>query len=206
MTMITPSYLGETIEYSSLHACRSTLEDPTDPVISVLKGLIDTTLAEIPNTEKLNLIEEGGSGILILRKGDCPCCHHEKLLVCPNPEDPKDESKNICRSCERELRKIGKCPRCGEKKSLSRPDPADKTKHICNKCWREARVGRCPGCDKDKPLTRKDPRGGTEHICDHCWNQAHEGTCPRCGNKRLLTQLDPEDQTRRICPGCLIKS
>ena len=32
MTMITPSYLGETIEYSSLHACRSTLEDPTAPV------------------------------------------------------------------------------------------------------------------------------------------------------------------------------
>ena len=31
MTMITPSYLGETIEYSSLHACRSTLEDPRDP-------------------------------------------------------------------------------------------------------------------------------------------------------------------------------
>ena len=30
MTMITPSYLGETIEYSSLHACRSTLEDPTE--------------------------------------------------------------------------------------------------------------------------------------------------------------------------------
>ena len=38
MTMITPSYLGETIEYSSLHACRSTLEDPT------LEGkLIDAT-------------------------------------------------------------------------------------------------------------------------------------------------------------------
>ena len=32
MTMITPSYLGETIEYSSLHACRSTLEDPTKMV------------------------------------------------------------------------------------------------------------------------------------------------------------------------------
>ena len=31
MTMITPSYLGETIEYSSLHACRSTLEDPMLP-------------------------------------------------------------------------------------------------------------------------------------------------------------------------------
>lgn len=33
MTMITPSYLGETIEYSSLHACRSTLEDPTELTI-----------------------------------------------------------------------------------------------------------------------------------------------------------------------------
>ena len=32
MTMITPSYLGETIEYSSLHACRSTLEDPTEVI------------------------------------------------------------------------------------------------------------------------------------------------------------------------------
>ena len=46
MTMITPSYLGETIEYSSLHACRSTLEDPTpkrnDPrpsfLITILKS------------------------------------------------------------------------------------------------------------------------------------------------------------------------
>ena len=38
MTMITPSYLGETIEYSSLHACRSTLEDPTDPRFSRLSA------------------------------------------------------------------------------------------------------------------------------------------------------------------------
>ena len=38
MTMITPSYLGETIEYSSLHACRSTLEDPTSvPSPSVIE-------------------------------------------------------------------------------------------------------------------------------------------------------------------------
>ena len=35
MTMITPSYLGETIEYSSLHACRSTLEDPTGPLATL---------------------------------------------------------------------------------------------------------------------------------------------------------------------------
>ena len=41
MTMITPSYLGETIEYSSLHACRSTLEDPTvaDPYQSVSRSV-----------------------------------------------------------------------------------------------------------------------------------------------------------------------
>ena len=38
MTMITPSYLGETIEYSSLHACRSTLEDPTDVRTPVRAG------------------------------------------------------------------------------------------------------------------------------------------------------------------------
>ena len=36
MTMITPSYLGETIEYSSLHACRSTLEDPTRGTVARL--------------------------------------------------------------------------------------------------------------------------------------------------------------------------
>ena len=40
MTMITPSYLGETIEYSSLHACRSTLEDPT--FAPALAGIADS--------------------------------------------------------------------------------------------------------------------------------------------------------------------
>ena len=38
MTMITPSYLGETIEYSSLHACRSTLEDPTQMIDTWISG------------------------------------------------------------------------------------------------------------------------------------------------------------------------
>ena len=42
MTMITPSYLGETIEYSSLHACRSTLEDPTS-----------TSIVELPHPAPL---------------------------------------------------------------------------------------------------------------------------------------------------------
>ena len=39
MTMITPSYLGETIEYSSLHACRSTLEDPTFAIAEQLDNV-----------------------------------------------------------------------------------------------------------------------------------------------------------------------
>ena len=41
MTMITPSYLGETIEYSSLHACRSTLEDPTISIHLALEALLE---------------------------------------------------------------------------------------------------------------------------------------------------------------------
>ena len=47
MTMITPSYLGETIEYSSLHACRSTLEDPTFDIV-----LIHTGAGKIQDSEK----------------------------------------------------------------------------------------------------------------------------------------------------------
>ena len=45
MTMITPSYLGETIEYSSLHACRSTLEDPTHGSPVVLRHIIELCIA-----------------------------------------------------------------------------------------------------------------------------------------------------------------
>ena len=44
MTMITPSYLGETIEYSSLHACRSTLEDPTSNHLNDIKSCSNTPL------------------------------------------------------------------------------------------------------------------------------------------------------------------
>ena len=52
MTMITPSYLGETIEYSSLHACRSTLEDPTISPLPPVGALITQSLAmhTMPNT------------------------------------------------------------------------------------------------------------------------------------------------------------
>ena len=58
MTMITPSYLGETIEYSSLHACRSTLEDPT---ICRFTFLQFTCLFDLGS----NLIEMAGTCIEI---------------------------------------------------------------------------------------------------------------------------------------------
>ncbi len=48
MTMITPSYLGETIEYSSLHACRSTLEDPTGSGAGTPRRVL-TALGESPS-------------------------------------------------------------------------------------------------------------------------------------------------------------
>ena len=50
MTMITPSYLGETIEYSSLHACRSTLEDPPDDLANSTGNLrTNLDLGEVNN-------------------------------------------------------------------------------------------------------------------------------------------------------------
>ena len=56
MTMITPSYLGETIEYSSLHACRSTLEDPTS------NSLIASS-ASVGTAEQFKVINAGGGNI-----------------------------------------------------------------------------------------------------------------------------------------------
>ena len=48
MTMITPSYLGETIEYSSLHACRSTLEDPTAAsLVGILAAMVLAVVANV---------------------------------------------------------------------------------------------------------------------------------------------------------------
>ena len=55
MTMITPSYLGETIEYSSLHACRSTLEDPTIDFRSSAR--------ELPSEVDFAIVGGGFSGL-----------------------------------------------------------------------------------------------------------------------------------------------
>ena len=65
MTMITPSYLGETIEYSSLHACRSTLEDPTSSRHST---------ASVPNTRNT-------------RTASAPCASKRRLQV-PDASPP----------------------------------------------------------------------------------------------------------------------
>ena len=56
MTMITPSYLGETIEYSSLHACRSTLEDPT------ATHELPVSNAETPETTSLQVPGSAAAG------------------------------------------------------------------------------------------------------------------------------------------------
>ena len=60
MTMITPSYLGETIEYSSLHACRSTLEDPT-PDLEGIKGVVYDYASSIMADHGLDGVSLAGS-------------------------------------------------------------------------------------------------------------------------------------------------
>ena len=65
MTMITPSYLGETIEYSSLHACRSTLEDPTflfyaAAATSFLAALLMLTQRSLKRLLVLSTVEDVG--------------------------------------------------------------------------------------------------------------------------------------------------
>ena len=64
MTMITPSYLGETIEYSSLHACRSTLEDPTSTMTSSAEALGMTLpgMASIPAVDSAHYRMAAASG------------------------------------------------------------------------------------------------------------------------------------------------
>ena len=67
MTMITPSYLGETIEYSSLHACRSTLEDPTldaaseDPNVQGVRRFLERVASE-PRVSATALQTVGSKG------------------------------------------------------------------------------------------------------------------------------------------------
>ena len=68
MTMITPSYLGETIEYSSLHACRSTLEDPT---LGILALSLDKDRYQVVIDKSLTFLDQcaGPDGSYRLAKG-----------------------------------------------------------------------------------------------------------------------------------------
>ena len=84
MTMITPSYLGETIEYSSLHACRSTLEDPTGNQKTATREetpMIDQQI-EIPTkdghtTTFITHPERGGPFPVIIFYMDAPAIREE---------------------------------------------------------------------------------------------------------------------------------
>ena len=74
MTMITPSYLGETIEYSSLHACRSTLEDPTIIIEALAEAGVKVGLPRDTATQ-LAAQTVYGAGKMVLETG-----YHPALL------------------------------------------------------------------------------------------------------------------------------
>ena len=80
MTMITPSYLGETIEYSSLHACRSTLEDPTSPAVSLQAF---DRIAENGRDEAGTGLNIGPNAVKALRQHGCLAL--ERLLAASLP-------------------------------------------------------------------------------------------------------------------------
>ena len=69
MTMITPSYLGETIEYSSLHACRSTLEDPSLQSVTVANAASLNMSAGITFAAWINPVDWSGNR-RFLQKGN----------------------------------------------------------------------------------------------------------------------------------------
>ena len=82
MTMITPSYLGETIEYSSLHACRSTLEDPTDDTIGeylTARGIEPYRISDGPSSN-------GKMTLMIVRVGpNATWSEKTQTWSCPVP-------------------------------------------------------------------------------------------------------------------------
>ena len=74
MTMITPSYLGETIEYSSLHACRSTLEDPTVPSAPLVPGNDPTLLFTNSGMVQFKNVFLGSEKLSYVRAADVQRC------------------------------------------------------------------------------------------------------------------------------------
>ena len=81
MTMITPSYLGETIEYSSLHACRSTLEDPTSGLDPVIASVVDELIMEMRDKLGVTSIVVSHNITSIFRISDKVAMLHEGQVL-----------------------------------------------------------------------------------------------------------------------------
>ena len=96
MTMITPSYLGETIEYSSLHACRSTLEDPT------LQGRESWRIPVLPDGDySIFLAADFRFGIFGHPWEGTWCVFGTKLLAAFETDRPRMFSSELRRSAMR---------------------------------------------------------------------------------------------------------
>ena len=88
MTMITPSYLGETIEYSSLHACRSTLEDPTKQ----FSNAADTWKMALPLTnDNVQVRRHYAATLLAADRGDEALKVFQELAA----DDPKNSELQL---------------------------------------------------------------------------------------------------------------
>ena len=114
MTMITPSYLGETIEYSSLHACRSTLEDPTSQfqaaadVDVALVRLSDCVAADFEGRTILKIDVQGAeTDVLLGAEGLLP---QITLVMLEAPLFPQTELKNDLGTLAHLLRPHGFAP------------------------------------------------------------------------------------------------
>ena len=100
MTMITPSYLGETIEYSSLHACRSTLEDPTgdvnqSPKLTVVipyevLAVVPSGAVELHQQPGVGVAAELVAHVLLLEPRRAAYLTNEEALLAV-PSDPDQE-------------------------------------------------------------------------------------------------------------------
>ena len=108
MTMITPSYLGETIEYSSLHACRSTLEDPM--LGDIGKGNGDPTLTQFGEKATPNqhaLAKQFGLYDNVYDVGTNSAEGHNWLMQGDNPEYSESSAGEYQRSYDTEEDVLG---------------------------------------------------------------------------------------------------
>ena len=112
MTMITPSYLGETIEYSSLHACRSTLEDPTTQLpsktqlLEQLDGVVEGSNLKddlIPSPKRREELVEAALGLTTSEAENAMTLAivRPRLAKDPNIWDPKIVLEEKCQALKK---------------------------------------------------------------------------------------------------------